>query len=150
MRSLLCLNPLRHSFVYIYDESVYDINYKSSQLSKNGKLYDGYATYPTEEINTVTVMNDWRFFEFIKSITHESVDICGLSLGGWLSLHLSIHQPEMINKLILMNPAGLKINPFAIFSRNSVFNNVCMCVISVCKLSNVILSNFCIINSKFF
>ncbi|APJ04398.1 alpha/beta fold hydrolase [Silvanigrella aquatica] len=52
--------------------------------------------------------------EFIKAITNDSVDICGLSLGGWLSLHLSIHYPEIINKLILMNPAGLKINPFAL------------------------------------
>lgn len=52
--------------------------------------------------------------EFIQSITNESVDLCGLSLGGWLSLHLASTQPSMINKLILMNPAGLKINPFAL------------------------------------
>ena len=52
--------------------------------------------------------------EFIKSITNDSVDLCGLSLGGWLSLHLACSQPSMINKLILMNPAGIKINPFAL------------------------------------
>lgn len=52
--------------------------------------------------------------EFIQSITNESVDLCGLSLGGWLSLHLASSHPAMVNKLILLNPAGIKINPFAL------------------------------------
>ncbi len=52
--------------------------------------------------------------EFINSITNESVDLCGLSLGGWLALNLACTQPSMINKLILMNPAGIKINPFVL------------------------------------
>lgn len=52
--------------------------------------------------------------EFINSITSESVDLCGLSLGGWLSLYLASTHPEKVNKLILMNPAGLKINPFGL------------------------------------
>jgi abhydrolase domain-containing protein 6 len=52
--------------------------------------------------------------EFIESITNESVDVCGLSLGGWLALHIACSKPTMINKLILLNPAGIKINPFAL------------------------------------
>ncbi|KAB8031782.1 alpha/beta fold hydrolase [Fluviispira multicolorata] len=52
--------------------------------------------------------------ELIKTITNEKVDICGLSLGGWISLHISATEKELINKVILMNPAGLKINLFAL------------------------------------
>ena len=52
--------------------------------------------------------------EFITTVTNESVDLCGLSLGGWLSMHIASTQPQMVSKLILMNPAGLKINPFAL------------------------------------
>ncbi|WP_186645702.1 alpha/beta fold hydrolase [Fluviispira vulneris] len=52
--------------------------------------------------------------ELIKNITNDKVDICGLSLGGWISLHIAATESKMINKVILMNPAGLKINLFAL------------------------------------
>ena len=50
--------------------------------------------------------------EFISTTTNQSVDLCGLSLGGWLSMYIASTNPKLVNSLILMNPAGLKINPF--------------------------------------
>lgn len=52
--------------------------------------------------------------EFISTVTEESVDLCGLSLGGWLSMYIASTQPQLVHKLILLNPAGLKINPFSL------------------------------------
>lgn len=52
--------------------------------------------------------------EFISTLTNDSVDLCGLSLGGWLSMYIASTQPKLVHKLILLNPAGLKINPFSL------------------------------------
>ncbi|MGY3805268.1 alpha/beta fold hydrolase [Pigmentibacter ruber] len=52
--------------------------------------------------------------EFISKVTEDTVDLCGLSLGGWLSMYIASTQQKRVNKLILLNPAGLKVNPFGL------------------------------------
>ncbi|RDB35698.1 MAG: alpha/beta hydrolase [Spirobacillus cienkowskii] len=52
--------------------------------------------------------------EFIQYTTKTPIEICGLSMGGWLSMHIAANKPQLIHKMILLNPAGLKVNPFGL------------------------------------
>jgi pimeloyl-ACP methyl ester carboxylesterase len=36
----------------------------------------------------------------------ENASVAGLSYGGWLAALLGVHAPELVNRLILMGPAG--------------------------------------------
>lgn len=45
--------------------------------------------------------------EFIQSLSPHSADLVGLSLGGWLSMSLSLEAPQLVRSLGLLNPGGL-------------------------------------------
>jgi pimeloyl-ACP methyl ester carboxylesterase len=51
---------------------------------------------------------------FIDALGVGSVDFCGLSLGGWIGLRLAIDHPETITSLALLNPAGVRLRPYAL------------------------------------
>jgi len=51
---------------------------------------------------------------FIDALGCGSVDFCGLSLGGWIGLRLAAERPDRISSLTLLNPAGLRLRPYAL------------------------------------
>lgn len=52
--------------------------------------------------------------EFIDALGCGPVDFCGLSLGGWIGLRLAADSPSSISSLTLLNPAGLRLRPYAL------------------------------------
>lgn len=50
--------------------------------------------------------------EVLAELKLESCCMAGISLGGWMALHFSIHYPEMVKSLFLISPGGLaNVNP---------------------------------------
>lgn len=45
--------------------------------------------------------------ELCRALNIESIDMCGLSMGGWISIWLSIHNPTLVKSLTLINPGGI-------------------------------------------
>ncbi|MFF2083714.1 alpha/beta fold hydrolase [Nocardia sp. NPDC058176] len=41
----------------------------------------------------------------LRQLPHESVDLVGMSIGGWTATNLAIHEPAGIGRVILLDPA---------------------------------------------
>ncbi|MBX9703925.1 MAG: alpha/beta hydrolase [Silvanigrellaceae bacterium] len=50
--------------------------------------------------------------EFLRKVVKRPANLCGLSLGGWIAMSLGAKYPELVSKLILMNPAGIQIKSY--------------------------------------
>ena len=48
--------------------------------------------------------------EWFDVLALNKVALCGLSLGGWVSLTIVAARPRLVSKLILLNPGGLSID----------------------------------------
>ncbi len=45
--------------------------------------------------------------ELLKSLNIQKADFVGLSVGGWVSLIIALEHPELVNRLVLIESAGL-------------------------------------------
>lgn len=45
--------------------------------------------------------------DVVNGLALEKVSIIGLSQGGWIALKYATYQPERVNKLVLLTPAGI-------------------------------------------
>ena len=46
--------------------------------------------------------------QFLASQNIQSADVVGVSMGGWVALKLAIEHPEVVNRLVVADAAGLK------------------------------------------
>jgi pimeloyl-ACP methyl ester carboxylesterase len=60
------------------------------------------ATKPVREVGDYVA---WLRDTF-TALEIENARVAGLSYGGWLGALLGVHAPELVNRLILMSPAG--------------------------------------------
>jgi pimeloyl-ACP methyl ester carboxylesterase len=60
------------------------------------------ATKPVREVGDYVA---WLPDTF-TALEIENARVAGLSYGGWLGALLGVHAPELVNRLILMSPAG--------------------------------------------
>lgn len=70
----------------------------------------GYSKANKSEMNILHYID--TLTEFIKKISNQSVDLCGVSFGGWLAIYLAAKEKQLVHKLILMNPGGVLVKPF--------------------------------------
>jgi pimeloyl-ACP methyl ester carboxylesterase len=47
--------------------------------------------------------------DVLDALGLERVDVVGLSLGGWLAAELALRQPQRVNRMVLVNAAGLRL-----------------------------------------
>jgi pimeloyl-ACP methyl ester carboxylesterase len=46
--------------------------------------------------------------EFLATQSIQSADVVGVSMGGWVALKLALEHPEVVNRLVVADAAGLK------------------------------------------
>jgi pimeloyl-ACP methyl ester carboxylesterase len=62
-----------------------------------------------EEIEDIEDMV-FHTLDVLDALGLDRVDIAGLSLGGWLAAELAVRQPQRVNRLVLVNAAGLRLS----------------------------------------
>jgi len=62
------------------------------------------ATYSIEDQSQLVV-------EFFDAVGLKRVDLAGWSMGGWIVQKVAVDHPERVNRLILMDSAGLRMPP---------------------------------------
>lgn len=62
------------------------------------------ATYSIQDQADVVV-------GFFDAVGLRQVDLAGWSMGGWIAQKIAVDHPERVNRLILMDSAGLKMSP---------------------------------------
>lgn len=65
----------------------------------------------TERPDWMRQMDDYilYFRDLLDALELPKVDIVGHSLGGWMALEIAVWYPERVNKLVLSNPAGIRV-----------------------------------------
>ena len=51
----------------------------------------------------------WHYVDFIQELKLGSVPIVGFSLGAWTAVELAILRPALVQKLVLVNAAGVRV-----------------------------------------
>jgi len=52
----------------------------------------------------------WHYVDLFESLEIEHAPVVGFSLGGWIAAELSLLRPHLVDKLILVNAAGLHVD----------------------------------------
>jgi pimeloyl-ACP methyl ester carboxylesterase len=72
-------------------------------------VHPGFGTSTgVEEIDDIEDMV-FHTLDVLDALGLERVDLVGLSLGGWLAAELALRQPQRVNRLVLVNAAGLRL-----------------------------------------
>jgi pimeloyl-ACP methyl ester carboxylesterase len=72
-------------------------------------MFPGYGE--SEGIEQIDDMDDavFHLLDLWEQLGLSAPTVVGLSLGGWMAAELAVRYPEMIGRLVLVNPAGLYI-----------------------------------------
>jgi len=65
----------------------------------------------SEGLDQIDGMEDviFHYLDFFEAMGLEKANIVGLSLGGWIALEFAMRYPERVNKLIIVDAAGLYV-----------------------------------------
>jgi pimeloyl-ACP methyl ester carboxylesterase len=72
-------------------------------------MFPGYGE--SEGIEQIDDMDDavFHLLDLWEQLGLSAPTVVGLSLGGWMAAELAVRYPEMVGRLVLVNPAGLYI-----------------------------------------
>jgi pimeloyl-ACP methyl ester carboxylesterase len=69
----------------------------------------GYGRSPRPEDGDYSISGQEKFvYDFIRSLGLQRTDLGGWSLGGWISLKLALDHPELIDRVVIYNSAGIR------------------------------------------
>ena len=72
----------------------------------------GYGRSPKPSDSDYSVATQSKFVvDFIQSLGLQKTDIGGWSMGGWVVLKVALDHPEMIDRVVLYDSAGLSYQP---------------------------------------
>jgi pimeloyl-ACP methyl ester carboxylesterase len=68
----------------------------------------GYGRSPKPEESDYSIETQEKFvLDFIKSLGLQKTDIGGWSMGGWVTLKVALDHPEMIDRVVVYDSAGI-------------------------------------------
>lgn len=80
----------------------------------------GYGRSPKPQNADYSISGEEKFvYDFIQSIGLQKTDLGGWSMGGWIALKLAVDHPEVIDRVVVYDAAGLRFDlPYA----NTIFD----------------------------
>jgi len=71
----------------------------------------GYGRSPKPGDSDYSIATQEQFVaDFIQSIGLQKPDIGGWSMGGWIALKLALDHPDMVDRVVVYDPAGIKFD----------------------------------------
>lgn len=71
----------------------------------------GYGRSPKPQNGDYSISGEEKFvYDFIQSIGLQKTDLGGWSLGGWIVLKLSLDHPEIVDRVVVYDSAGLRFD----------------------------------------
>lgn len=72
----------------------------------------GYGRSPKPSDSDYSMDTQEKFvYDFIQSLGLQKTNIGGWSMGGWITLKLALDHPELIDRVVVYDAAGLKFDP---------------------------------------
>jgi pimeloyl-ACP methyl ester carboxylesterase len=69
----------------------------------------GYGRSPKPQDGDYSITGETKFvYDFIQSLGLQKTDIGGWSMGGWIALKLALDHPELIDRVVVYDPAGVR------------------------------------------
>jgi pimeloyl-ACP methyl ester carboxylesterase len=69
----------------------------------------GYGRSPRPENGDYSITGQSKFvYDFIQALGLQRTDIGGWSMGGWISLRLALDHPELIDRVVVYDSAGMR------------------------------------------
>ncbi len=71
----------------------------------------GYGRSPKPEGGDYSISGEEQYVaEFIQALGLQKPDVGGWSMGGWIALKLALDHPDMVERVVVYNSAGLRTN----------------------------------------
>src|ERR1044071_1955905 len=83
------------------------------ELAKHFTVYlpahPGFAS--SQGLETIREVSDfaWHYVDMLELLQLERVPVVGFSLGGWTGVELAILRPALVQSLVLVNAAGVRV-----------------------------------------
>ncbi len=72
----------------------------------------GYGRSPKPADGDYSMEGEAKFvYDFIQALGLQKTDLGGWSMGGWIALDLAHDHPEVLNRVVVFDAAGLKFQP---------------------------------------
>ncbi len=72
----------------------------------------GYGRSPKPSDSDYSIATEEKFvYDFIQSLGLQKTDIGGWSMGGWITLKVALDHPELIDRVVVYDSAGVKFEP---------------------------------------
>jgi pimeloyl-ACP methyl ester carboxylesterase len=69
----------------------------------------GYGRSPKPQDGDYSINGQTKFvYDFIQSLGLQKTDLGGWSMGGWIALKLALDHPELIDRVVVYDPAGIR------------------------------------------
>jgi pimeloyl-ACP methyl ester carboxylesterase len=86
-----------------------------TQLAKKGfHVYapdlPGYGRSPRPDVSYSISLEEAAVVDFMQAIHLSRADVGGWSMGGWVAMKLTLDHPELVNRLVIYDSAGVYFN----------------------------------------
>lgn len=71
----------------------------------------GYGRSPKPDVAYSVALEEGVVVDFMHAVGLERADVDGWSMGGWIAAKIALDHPQMVNRLVLDDSAGLKYQP---------------------------------------
>jgi pimeloyl-ACP methyl ester carboxylesterase len=71
----------------------------------------GFGRSPQPDVDYSISLQEHTVLEFMDAVGAEDADVGGWSMGGWVALKLTLDQPEMVDRLVVFDTAGIYFPP---------------------------------------
>ena len=67
----------------------------------------GYGQSPKPDVNYSISLQEATVVQFLEAVHVTHADVGGWSMGGWVSMKLTLDHPEMVDRLVIYDSAGI-------------------------------------------
>jgi pimeloyl-ACP methyl ester carboxylesterase len=71
----------------------------------------GYGRSPRPDVNYSIPLQEKTMVDFMRAVGLSHADVGGWSMGGWVALKLAVDHPEMVDRLVVYDAAGVYFPP---------------------------------------